>query len=59
VSRVIAELPAAERAFLARPHAGLEVSRHGLAGHHSPEDRPEELAAAISAWADRHGLANR
>ncbi|ATZ22535.1 haloalkane dehalogenase [Streptomyces lavendulae subsp. lavendulae] len=37
--------------------AGLEVSHHGLAGHHSPEDRPGELAAAISSWADRHGLA--
>lgn len=36
--------------------AGLEVSRHGVAGHHSPEDRPEELAAAIDAWARRHGL---
>lgn len=36
--------------------AGLEVSRHGPAGHHAPEDRPEELAAAISGWADRHGL---
>lgn len=39
--------------------AGLEVSRHGPAGHHSPEDRPGELAAAIDAWADRHGLASR
>ncbi|BBC29375.1 Haloalkane dehalogenase [Streptomyces graminofaciens] len=39
--------------------AGLEVSRHGRAGHHSPEDRPEELAAAINAWADRHGLARQ
>ncbi|MFF4080009.1 haloalkane dehalogenase [Streptomyces sp. NPDC001777] len=39
--------------------AGLEVSRHGIAGHHSPEDRPGELAAAIGAWADRHGLTRR
>ncbi|THA22705.1 haloalkane dehalogenase [Streptomyces sp. A1277] len=37
--------------------AGLEVSRHGPAGHHTPEDRPEELASAISEWAHRHGLA--
>ncbi|MDT0429898.1 MULTISPECIES: haloalkane dehalogenase [Streptomyces] len=37
--------------------AGLEVSHNGLAGHHSPEDRPGELAAAINAWADHHGLA--
>ncbi|MYX74720.1 haloalkane dehalogenase [Streptomyces sp. SID3915] len=36
--------------------AGLEVSRNGLAGHHSPEDRPVELAAAINTWADHHGL---
>ncbi|WP_328900537.1 haloalkane dehalogenase [Streptomyces sp. NBC_00441] len=36
--------------------AGLEVSRHGPAGHHSPEDRPEELASALADWADRHGL---
>ena len=28
----------------------------GTAGHHAPEDRPEEIAAAVSAWADRHGL---
>jgi haloalkane dehalogenase len=39
--------------------AGLEVTRHGLAGHHSPEDRPEELAASIHAWADRHRLARQ
>ncbi|SCD74988.1 haloalkane dehalogenase [Streptomyces sp. BpilaLS-43] len=36
--------------------AGLEVSRNGLAGHHSPEDRPVELAATINTWADHHGL---
>ncbi|MGF1341241.1 haloalkane dehalogenase [Streptomyces flavovirens] len=36
--------------------AGLDVSRNGLAGHHSPEDRPVELAAAINTWADHHGL---
>ncbi|MCB8900921.1 MULTISPECIES: haloalkane dehalogenase [unclassified Streptomyces] len=39
--------------------AGLEISHHGIAGHHSPEDRPEELAAAINDWADRHGLTRR
>ncbi|ACU75320.1 alpha/beta hydrolase fold protein [Catenulispora acidiphila DSM 44928] len=36
--------------------AGLEVSRHGVAGHHCPEDRPEEMAAAINAWARRNSL---
>ena len=36
--------------------AGLEVVPCGQAGHHAPEDRPAEIAAALSAWADRHGL---
>jgi haloalkane dehalogenase len=36
--------------------AALEIVACGTAGHHAPEDRPEEIAAAVSAWADRHGL---
>ena len=36
--------------------ASLETVPCGQAAHHAPEDRPEEIAAAISAWADRHGL---
>jgi haloalkane dehalogenase len=36
--------------------ASLESVSCGAAGHHAPEDRPEEIAAAVSAWADRHGL---
>jgi haloalkane dehalogenase len=36
--------------------AALEIVSCGKAGHHAPEDRPEEIAAAVSAWADRHGL---
>ncbi|MFJ2645712.1 haloalkane dehalogenase [Streptomyces sp. NPDC087420] len=36
--------------------AALESVACGEAGHHAPEDRPEEIAAALSAWADRHGL---
>jgi haloalkane dehalogenase len=36
--------------------AALEVVACGPAGHHAPEDRPAEIAAAVSAWADRHGL---
>jgi haloalkane dehalogenase len=36
--------------------ASLEIIRCGEAGHHAPEDRPAEIAAAMSAWADRHGL---
>ena len=37
--------------------AALETVPCGKAGHHAPEDRPQEIAAAISAWAGRHGLA--
>lgn len=36
--------------------AGLEIEHCGEAGHVAPEDRPDEIAAAISAWSDRHGL---
>jgi haloalkane dehalogenase len=36
--------------------AALELVHCGKAGHHAPEDRPAEIAAAISAWADRHRL---
>ncbi|GAA2726493.1 haloalkane dehalogenase [Actinocorallia aurantiaca] len=36
--------------------ASLETVHCGEAGHHAPEDRPGEIAAAVSAWADRHGL---
>jgi haloalkane dehalogenase len=36
--------------------ASLEVVPCGQAAHHALEDRPAEIAAAISAWADRHGL---
>jgi haloalkane dehalogenase len=36
--------------------ASLEIVPCGEAGHHAPEDRPLEIAAAISAWADRHHL---
>jgi haloalkane dehalogenase len=36
--------------------AALETVRCGRDGHHATEDRPAEIAAAISAWADRHHL---
>jgi haloalkane dehalogenase len=36
--------------------ASLEIVACGQAGHHAPEDRPNEIAAAVSAWADEHGL---
>lgn len=43
-------------AWCAANIAALETVHCGRAGHHAPEDRPEEIAAAVSAWADRHGL---
>lgn len=36
--------------------AGLDVEKLGLAGHHTPEDQPDAIAASIAAWLDRHGL---
>jgi haloalkane dehalogenase len=36
--------------------AALEIEPCGKAGHHAPEDRPAEIAAAISAWAGRHRI---
>lgn len=36
--------------------ASLETVACGSAGHHAPEDRPGEIAAALASWAARHGL---
>lgn len=36
--------------------AALEVARCGRAGHHAPEDQPDAIAAALSAWCDGHRL---
>ena len=49
-------LTAATADWCASHIAALEITHCGKAGHHSPEDRPAEIAAAISAWADRHSL---
>ncbi|WP_017537745.1 haloalkane dehalogenase [Nocardiopsis halophila] len=44
-------------AWCRRHMAALETEHYDVpAGHHTPEDRPAEIAAAVSAWADRHGL---
>ncbi|MFB9839376.1 haloalkane dehalogenase [Actinoallomurus acaciae] len=36
--------------------ANLETAAHGPAGHHTPEDQPEAIAASLVAWLDEHGL---
>jgi haloalkane dehalogenase len=37
--------------------AGLEIERHdAVAGHHTPEDRPGLIAAAIVNWLRRHQI---
>lgn len=36
--------------------AALQIVDCGPAGHHATEDRPQEIAAAISAWIDDHQL---
>ena len=43
-------------AWCAATMPGLETVACGESGHHAPEDRPDEIATAISEWADRHGL---
>ena len=34
----------------------LEIVALGRAGHHAPEDVPDEISAAIAGWLDRHAL---
>lgn len=34
----------------------LEIVQLGPAGHHAPEDRPEEIGRAIAGWLERHEL---
>lgn len=37
--------------------ATLDVVPLGPAGHHAPEDAPDDIGLAIAAWMDRRGLA--
>ncbi|NUP08966.1 MAG: haloalkane dehalogenase [Polyangiaceae bacterium] len=39
--------------------AALEVVGMGPAGHHAPEDIPEEIGDAIASWLDRHELTTK
>ncbi|MFE2420598.1 haloalkane dehalogenase [Streptomyces hokutonensis] len=44
-------------AWCATNIAALEIEHSdAVAGHHTPEDRPEVIADAISGWVERHGL---
>lgn len=43
-------------AWCAENISALETRHCGPAAHQAPEDRPEVIAAAITAWADRHSL---
>ncbi|MGC7096329.1 haloalkane dehalogenase [Amycolatopsis lurida] len=37
--------------------AGLDIAAHDLvAGHQTPDDQPQAVAAAIAAWLDKHDL---
>jgi haloalkane dehalogenase len=36
--------------------SALEIQAHGLAGHHTPEDQPEAIAASLIAWLGKHNL---
>ena len=49
-------LGAATAAWCADHIAALETVYCGKAGHHATEDRPAEIAVAVSDWADRHRL---
>lgn len=49
-------ITAEQAAWYAANVASLDIAACGPAGHHAPEDQPEAIATAISAWADRHRL---
>ncbi|MBF8186008.1 haloalkane dehalogenase [Nonomuraea sp. K274] len=36
--------------------AALEIEKHGVAGHSTPEEQPQAIATAIAGWMGRHGL---
>ncbi|MFB9832429.1 haloalkane dehalogenase [Actinoallomurus acaciae] len=43
--------------WCARHIAGLEIERYdAVAGHHTPEDRPDLIVAAVVSWLRRHGI---
>lgn len=42
--------------WTATTFASTEIAPIGPAGHHAPEDRPDEIGAAVSGWLRRHAL---
>ncbi|MFI7004290.1 haloalkane dehalogenase [Nocardia sp. NPDC050175] len=42
--------------WAAKTFASVEVESIGPAGHHVPEDRPDEIGAAVAGWLRRHAL---
>lgn len=42
--------------WAATTFANAEVAPIGPAGHHVPEDRPDEIGAAVAEWLRRHAL---
>ena len=36
--------------------ASLEVESAGPGGHHAPEDQPDAIGSAVTAWLRRHEL---
>lgn len=52
-------LVTAETADWAKQHiVSLDVEHLGAAGHHAPEDRPEDIGRAIAGWLERNGVTN-
>ncbi|MEV6561304.1 haloalkane dehalogenase [Nocardia sp. NPDC051756] len=43
--------------WAAETFASVEIASIGPAGHHVPEDRPDEIGAAVADWVRRHALA--
>ena len=44
-------------AWCATNIAGIEIAEHDVvAGHHTPEDQPDAIAATLASWMDKHQL---
>ncbi|MFJ4658594.1 haloalkane dehalogenase [Nocardia sp. NPDC088792] len=42
--------------WAAKTFAATQTANIGLAGHHSPEDQPDAIGAAVADWIHRHAL---